>query len=322
MPDKRQYTSLIEELSRLKPRGKEPHSTKVLDSWIAHIENSLQVDQAGRLSWLVATTLVTAKLQQVIDESKTSRFLLKGGSLLQHRLGGAARATKDLDGIVRGEIAEFLVDMDRTFREPWGSFSFERSEIEVIEVPTKIFKPRRLEVSLKLKGKTWRRITVEISPDEGGATAAPEYFRAPSLEGLGLPTPEYLVGLAMSYQMAQKIHAATESHEPPEYINERARDVVDLLLLQELMDKTGEPSNAALLSAIEDIFDVRAKEADILGRRARSWPSYLYAFNHWQNDYAVAAESAGLDTSLEDAVNQLNKWLNSLVTSDDYGKDF
>jgi len=314
MPDERQYINLAEELNRLEQRGKEPHSTKVLDSWIAHIENSLQADQGGRLSWLVASTLVTAKLQQVIDEAETSRFLLKGGSLLQHRLGGVARATKDVNGIVRGDIDEFLVDMDRAFVDPWGSITFERSEIEVIEVPTKIIKPRRLDVSLKLKGKTWRKVTVEISPDEGGATAAPELFSAPSLKGLGLPTPEYLVGLAMSYQIAQKIHAASERHEPPEFINERARDVVDLLLLRELMEKTGEPTNVAILSAIEDIFDTRANEARILGRQTRSWPARLHAFDHWQSDYATAAESAGIEMSLDDAIDQLNGWLDTQIT--------
>jgi|GEM_PF-5480267 len=54
MPDERGYVNLIEELNRLKPKGKEPHSIKVLNSWISHIENSFHADQAGRLSWLVA----------------------------------------------------------------------------------------------------------------------------------------------------------------------------------------------------------------------------------------------------------------------------
>jgi hypothetical protein len=46
-----------------------------------------------------------------MDETKTNRFLLKGGTLLQHRLGGIARATKDVDGMVCGDIDDFLVDM-------------------------------------------------------------------------------------------------------------------------------------------------------------------------------------------------------------------
>jgi hypothetical protein len=60
MFDNAHSTDLAKELNRLKPKGKEANSTRVLDSWIAHIENSLQTDRGGRL---VASTLVTAMLQ-------------------------------------------------------------------------------------------------------------------------------------------------------------------------------------------------------------------------------------------------------------------
>jgi hypothetical protein len=36
----------------------------------------------------------------------------------------------------------------------------------------------------------------------------------------------------MRYQIAQKVHASTDPHNPPEFVNDRARDVVDLLLLR------------------------------------------------------------------------------------------
>jgi hypothetical protein len=124
--DTRKAADLTAELKQLKPKAKEPVSTRVLDSWIAQIENSIDKDQAGRLSWLVASTLVTAVLQRVMDESGTSRFLLKGGTLLQHRLGGVARATQDVDGIVRGDIETFIVSMDKAFEEPWGPILSQR----------------------------------------------------------------------------------------------------------------------------------------------------------------------------------------------------
>jgi len=312
MVDENKHVDLASELNKLKPKGKEPNSTKVLDSWIAHIENSLDTDKAGRLSWLVASTLVTAKLQQVIDDTKTSRFLLKGGSLLQHRFGDVARATKDVDGMIRGDIEDFIVGMDHVFEEPWGPINFEHGEIEIINVPFKIIKPRRFDVTLKLKGKTWRRITVEISPEEGSAAEVPEYFNAPSLEGLGLPTPERLAGLALSYQIAQKVHAATDPHDPPEFVNERARDAVDILLLSELALVSGEPTEAAILSAIKDIFESRAGEGQASGRPVRFWPARFSAYGHWHSDFRIAAESAVIEISLEDAVEQLNLWLDTL----------
>lgn len=82
--------SVAQRLGMLKPKSTEPRSIRVLDSWIAHVENELGIDRGGRLAWLVASTVVAAKLQQVIDVSGTSRFSLKGGTLLQHKLGLAA----------------------------------------------------------------------------------------------------------------------------------------------------------------------------------------------------------------------------------------
>ena len=49
---------------------------------------------------------------------------------------------------------------------------------------------------LSLRGDVWRRIKVEISPDEGQAGSSQEHVAAPKLAGFGLPTPDYLVGLA------------------------------------------------------------------------------------------------------------------------------
>jgi hypothetical protein len=123
--------------------------------------------------------------------------------------------------------------------------------------------------------------------------------------------PDHLVSLAMQYQIAQKIHAATDPHNPPDYVNDRARDVVDLLLLKSLVEKTGEPSLNQIAVAVKDIFDSRASEARQLGRQVRGLPAKLQAYAHLQDDYKAAAEQVGVTLSLEDAVNVLNSWLNS-----------
>ena len=62
----------------------------------------------GRLGWLVASTVVVAALQQAVDEQGEPLFLLKGGTLLQHRLPRLSRATTDLDGLVRGDLDRFV----------------------------------------------------------------------------------------------------------------------------------------------------------------------------------------------------------------------
>lgn len=87
---------------------------------------------------------------------------------------------------------------------------------------------------VELRGVTWRRVQVEIGPDEGGAAAEYETVAPPTLAAFGLPDPDVLAALALRYQIAQKFHACSDPHDPQTALNDRARDVVDLLLLHEL----------------------------------------------------------------------------------------
>ncbi|MCB0910864.1 MAG: nucleotidyl transferase AbiEii/AbiGii toxin family protein [Propionibacteriaceae bacterium] len=303
---------LSSRLRTLIPKGKQPNSATVLNNWITKAERDLGVEGGGRLGWLIASTIVTAALQRAVAADGQSRFLLKGGTMLQHRLAMPTRATKDLDGLVLGDIDAFLADLDATLSQPWGPLGFRRGEIEVIDTPARLVKPRRFQVTLTLRGVTWRRVQVELSPDEGSAGEAGEAFPAPELAGFGLPGPDVLVGLAMRYQIAQKLHASSDPHDPPHSVNDRARDVVDLLLLKTLVEDEGSPTRAEIRDAAVDIFTARATEAQALGRTPRAWPPQLTSHPHWVDDYARAAESADLHVELDDAITTLNTWIDRI----------
>jgi hypothetical protein len=301
--------NLAQSLDGLKPKDKPPSSARVLHTWIAQAQDS--IGSAGpRLGWLVAATVVTAALQRAVDESGTALFLLKGGTMLQYRLPGMSRTTQDIDGLVRGDIDRFLAELDGTLGEPWGPLMLVRGEVETIDVPHKLVKPRRFDMTVLLNGVTWRRVQIEISPDEGHAGTMPEQIPSPSLAGFGLPTPDHLVSLSMRYQIAQKVHASTDPHDPPALVNDRARDVVDLLLLRTLTETSGHPSLTEIRAAIEDIFAARVAEAAAADAPSRSWPARLNAHPHWGPSFAKAADSAGLTVAMADAVAQVNAWLN------------
>lgn len=117
--------------------------------------------------------------------------------------------------------------MDEALDEPWGPLTLRWGEVQVVNVPTKIIKPRRFDIILELRGVT--RVQFEVSPDEEGVSDEHEKIEPPPLGGFGLPDPDALVGIAMRFQIAQKLHAVSDPHEPPDSINDRARDVVDLL---------------------------------------------------------------------------------------------
>ena len=190
-----------------------------------------------------------------------------------------------------------------------------RGPVESVNVPTKIIKPRRFDIILELRGVTWRRVQFEVSHDEAGAGSESESVQSPPLAGLGLPDPDAIVGLALRFQIAQKLHAVSDPHDPPAAVNDRARDVVDLLPLRDLAVQTGHPTLADIRHASEAVFLARAAEADHLGLPPRTWPPVVVSHPHWADDYHRAVESAGLELSLDDAVAQVNAWVDVLKTS-------
>ena len=297
-------------LADLKAKDKPPASVSILTQWFGHAEKALGVAAAGgRMGWLVASTVVIAALQRAVDAGGTPSFLLKGGTLLQHRLGANARATSDLDGLVRGDIDEFIAALDDALGEPWGPLTLTRSEVEIISTPTRVIQPRRLQVFVSLKGQVWRRVQVELAPDEGGAGATPETVPAPTLDPFGLPSPDLLVALAMRYQIAQKFHAVSDPHDPPLWVNDRPRDVVDLLLLRDLVTTEGTPTDVEIRRASVAVFEARAADATTLGRPVRMWPPRVVAHPHWARDYERAAADASLAVPLDDAVAAVNEWI-------------
>ena len=309
----------LQRLDHLPDRGKEPNSARTLDAWIIQAQERVGVDH-GRLGWLIASTVVVAALQRAVDESDAPRFLLKGGTYLQHRLDWAGRSTKDVDGIVRGDIDGFLDALDRSLREPWGPLRLSRTETEVIQTPTRVSRPRRFDVKVSLRGVVWRSVKVEISPDEAGIGDHPLVFATPSLSHFGLPSPDALVGIALRFQIAQKLHACTDPHDPPHAVNDRPRDLVDLLLLRDLLASDTATTDADLRAAGQAVFDTRAAEAEQLGLVARHWPPAVQSHPHWPDDYARAAGDAGLTVTLNDAIAELNDWIGKLDAA--RGDDF
>lgn len=109
MSDERVSSRLAGLLRVLSPKSKQPHSAKVLNTWIAQAEGKLGDEASGgRLGWLIASTVAIAAVQRALAADGYPLFLLKGGTLLQHRLNTTARATKDVDGLIRGDLDEFL----------------------------------------------------------------------------------------------------------------------------------------------------------------------------------------------------------------------
>lgn len=111
MSDEPTESRLATALRSLKPKTKQPVSATVLNNWITRAESKLGQDaKGGRLGWLVASSVAIAAVQRAVDADGRQLFLLKGGTLLQHRLKVrlAVLPLLDLD-VGRWELAGHLL---------------------------------------------------------------------------------------------------------------------------------------------------------------------------------------------------------------------
>jgi nucleotidyltransferase AbiEii toxin of type IV toxin-antitoxin system len=296
--------------SSLPDRGKEPTSKRHLDAWIQQAQAKTGV-AVGRLGWLVASSVVIAAPQRSTAEDGYPRLLLKGGAYLETRLGLRSRATKDIDALFRGDFDELIDVLDESIRKPWGALELQRTEVQAIEGARRIVKPRRFKVKLLVNGQTWRTVDVEVAADEGLAGAEVDVFPGLPLGHFGLPSPVEFAGIVFDYQVAQKLHACSDPHRPPEEINDRARDIVDLLLIRAAFYRDGADA-VSLRAACADLFECRAAEARMLGAGSRQWPPTVVAYEHWHADFEAANVALGLGLDLVDAVATLNEWISEI----------
>jgi hypothetical protein len=76
-------------MAHLPERGKKPASARVLDTWINQAQDKLGMD-AGRLGWLIASTVVVAALQRAVDETGRSLFPATSRTCSRHLDSGTS----------------------------------------------------------------------------------------------------------------------------------------------------------------------------------------------------------------------------------------
>lgn len=291
----------------LPDRPREPVSARALNSWLRDAQTRTGIGEK-RIGWLLASTVAVAALQRAVGADQEPLFLLKGGLLMELHLGLDARATKDVDALFRGGLERFESALDAAIEEPWGPFTIQRTTIEEIAGARRLAKPRRFDLKLLIKGAVWRRIKVEISFPEGHIADASERVPTPESGFFGITTPDHLAGIAMAYQVAQKLHACTDPDDPPGFLNDRVRDIVDLLLIRERFYRG--VATIEVRAACVDVFSARAAEALEMGQPVRRWPPTLAVPNQeWVRAYPALAESVEIPLSLDQALSALNDWI-------------
>ncbi len=249
---------------------------------------------ADRVRRWVSTMALLGALDRVQADRDLPRFLLKGGVAIELRLRLGARATKDVDIVFRGQSGDLVDALDQAFAEPYCDFAFRRGE-PADHGPH----ARRFDVRLTYQSRAWATVRLEASQSEIGADEA-EYIDAISLEDFKLSGPRTIACLPLRFQVAQKLHAVSE--RPVDRVNDRFRDLVDLLVLRDLIDDL-----PALRLACETTF---------AGRATHAWPPALDAPASWQIGYTRLAREVGLDVvSVDDAATEVQAFIAAIVAS-------
>lgn len=268
--------------------GDRGHLGRLLDVWARDVEARVT---SGRLRRLVGVTAIIQMLDGLKDEEGRERIAFKGGAALELRFGFRARASNDLDGAYRGEVSEAIGLIDEGVRRGWSGFTGGTTEGEPIMGTGLATPPVRFRVKLLYRDKDFVTVPMELSPVEGRSLDQVEVLPAAvSLAPVQLTEAESIPFLPIRYQVAQKLHACTEDvgEERP---NQRARDLADILLIEELaLDNDQMPG---LRDACVEIFGLRGKHP---------WPPTVVAWPGWDDIWARLVATEQLDYSISDAV--------------------
>lgn len=255
----------------------------------------------GRLRGIVVFDRIATRLS-----ASDQDWVIKGGTALEFRLGLRARATKDLDLVLRSApsdgitLREVLIetlaaDVDR------DRFAFTVGQPVDLDTDAAGNPGWRFSVDGALAGKTFTavRVDVVLRPVELAAT---DRISLPgTLEFAGI-RPRTIESADRSQHFAEKLHALTRDYGSRP--NTRVKDLVDLLLL--IHD--GLPPNQDLLAVVRHVYTARATHP-----MPTSIPDPPPA---WRDEYPVLAAEAALgERDLPAALDTLRAfWARTIST--------
>lgn len=285
-------------MSPAKPRSPERPKAPKTKARLERLITDWQKDSGqpvGRLNLRIAAMMLAGALARVVEPDDQAAFAIKGGIAMELRLGDRARATRDIDLIIRGDTGQLADALDARLREPYNGFEFRRREIADHPAHPDV---KQVEIQVIFARKVLCTAKLEIAPAETGNE---EFASLPgaSLDPVGLDGPELVQVLAGPWQIAQKLHAVTQRY-PDGRENPRFRDLIDIQLLE-----ATDPDSREVRDACEQVF---------AARRQHPWPPDLEVPPSWTAGYAAIAGALVFPVSdVDEAADAVRAYIDRLV---------
>ncbi len=234
-----------------------------------------------------------------LDLAEPDAWVVKGGLALDVRMGGRARATKDLDLGLRENAIEGNRLRDRLIEalatdpdEDW--FTFAVGPAQQLQADQDARATWRYSVESALAGKQFGTLRLDVAPRTEELEPTDRVPLHNSLAFAGIPSRTVEL-IDINRHAAEKLHALTRSYGNRP--NTRVRDLVDLVLLVEndYLDDDG------CRTAIRVTFEQRGTHeipAELVD------PPLA-----WTDDYALLATDLAIEAdSLPTALNLIRSW--------------
>lgn len=267
-----------------------------------HLDDAIRRACGGSADGYIRARTVMAN---AIVASMLPDGVIKGGTALKMRFGDSvSRFTTDLDTATAMDSDLYVEQLGQSLRQGWEGFTgriVPRDPASPEGIPNE-YVMRPYDVKLAYMGKPWCTVPLEVGHNEIGDADVIEWAElsdiAALFEGVGLPSPGRAPLMAISHQIAQKLHAVTSG-------GDRVRDLVDLQLIAR---------NCEI-----DMAETRATCVRLFAyRKAQAWPPHVEVRAGW--DAIYAEQSRGLPVL--DDVDEAIEWTNLFIASIDGASAF
>lgn len=282
-------------------RSRPAASLPGLERWISEWADE-STETASRLRRRIGVLALAAMLDRCVDEAGLSLFALKGGSALEMRFLADARVSRDVDLVYRGPVEAAVSSLSDAASRGWGPFTARAMDPEPLSIPWSDVAGARIEVKLRYAGKPYGTLALEVVTGSRGEV---EYVDSVSLAPVGLEAPAKVPCLSLRYQIAEKFHACTDPLDP-ERVNDRAGDLMDLILIEDLVGPSG-----------LDLPSIRSACVEVFRHRDRHpWPPLVVVQPTWPAIWAgIVGDHSFYVADVHRAAGRVNDFITAIEGS-------